>query len=124
MCIWTLLDLDGRYFWIVASESRGEPPPPQIAAKARVLAWRIADKLREADDMQYMEETLTVLMSEDAYKSAQDRARALAVVIEKIGSTVNPRYAKTIRKISDDNVRGVIARPPGHRNNAPGLMQS
>lgn len=117
-----LLELHGQYFWIMSHELRGEPPPPGIAAKVCELAIRIADKLREAGDVQHLEDILTVLMSEDAHKTARDRFNALDAVIDKVGDTVNPRYSKLIRSISDKNVRGVLSRPSGHRNNAPGLM--
>lgn len=117
-----LLDLNSHYFWIASTELHGEPPPPEMAAKARRIAMQIADKLREADDVQHLEEILTVLMSEDAYKTANDRARALNAVIDRLGETVNPRYAKIVQSISDNNVRGFIDRPSGHRNNAPALM--
>jgi len=117
-----LLDLDSRYFWIASNELRGEPPRSEIVAEVRGLAWRIADKLREADTVPHLEELLTVLMSEDAYRTANDRANALNAVTGRIGDTVNPRYAKLIRSISENNVRGIAARPSGHRNNAPGLM--
>jgi uncharacterized membrane protein YccC len=117
-----LLDLNSRYFWVASKEMHGEPAPPQIAAEAYDLAWRIADKLREADDVEHLEEILTVLMSEDAYKTASDRAKALRVLIDKMGYAVNPRYAKLIESISTNNVLGLMARPPHHRNNAPGLM--
>jgi hypothetical protein len=117
-----LLELNGYYFWVVSNEIRGEPPPPGIAARVSELAMRIADKLREADDIQHLEEVLTVLMSEDAYKTANQRAKALSSVIDRIGDTVNPRYAKQVREISDKNVAGFIDRPSGHRNNAPALM--
>ena len=119
-----LLDLNGHYFWIASKELHGEPPPPEIAAKVHGLAWRIADRLREADDIQHLDEILTVLMSEDAYRTAYDRARALEAVIDRIANTVNPRYAKLIRRVSENNLRGSSARPFGHRNNAPGLMWS
>jgi hypothetical protein len=118
-----LLDLNGHYFWIASNELHGEAPPPEMAAKARSLAMQIADKLREADDVQHLQEILTVLMSEDAYKTANDRARALNAVIDSLGETVNPRYAKIVRNISEDNVRGFVDRPAGHRNNAPALMR-
>ena len=95
-----LLELNGHYFWIASNELHGEAAPPEIAAKVRALAWRIADKLREADDVQHLEQILTVLMNEDAYKTANDRANALDAVINAIGDTVNPRYAKLIRSIS------------------------
>ena len=88
----------------------------------RDLAWRIADKLREADDVQHLDEILTVLMSEDAYKTANDRAKVLNTVIDRIGSTLNPRYAKVIEGISADNLLGLAGRQSGHRNNAQGLM--
>lgn len=114
-----LLDLHGHYFWIASNEMRGEPPPPEIASKA----LQIADKLREADDVPHLQEILTVLMSEDAHKTATDRARALDAVIDSLGETVNPRYAKIVRQISDENVRGFLDRSSEHRNNAPGLMR-
>jgi hypothetical protein len=117
-----MLELHGQYFWIMSHELRGEPPPPGIAAKVCELALRIADKLREADDVKHLEDILTVLMSEDAHKTARDRFDALDAVIDTISETVNPRYSKLIRSISDNNVRGLLARPPDHRNNAPGLM--
>jgi hypothetical protein len=117
-----LLDLDSHYFWVASNELNGEPPPPEMVAKVRGLTWRIADKLREADDFQHLEEVLTVLMSEDAHKTANDRANALKAVLHRIGDTINPRYAKLIRRISEDNVRVFGTRPPGRHNNAPGLM--
>lgn len=95
---------------------------PKIAVRVRELAWRVADKLREADDVQHLEDILTVLMSEDAYKTANDRANALDAVIDKIGEIVNPRYATVIRTISKSNLLGFTARSSDHRNNAPGLM--
>lgn len=117
-----LMDLDSHYFWVASKEIHGEPAPPETITKVRELTWRIADKLREADDVQHLGEVLTVLMSEDAYKTANARADALRTVLDRIGDTVNPRYAKLIRRISEDNVRAFGTRPPGHRNNAPGLM--
>ena len=117
-----LLELNGQYFWIASSELRGEPAPTDAQAKAKTLAWRIADKLREIDDVEHLEEILTVLMKEDAFKTAHERALALDALIDKLGVTVNPRYAQTIRRISECNVRGLAGRLFGHRNNAPGLM--
>ncbi len=103
-----LLELNGRYFWVASKELHDEPAPAEIVAKVHDLAWRIADKLREADDVEHLEEILTVLMSEDAYKTANERAKALSAVIDKVGDTVNPRYAKLIRTISDNNVLGLF----------------
>ena len=117
-----LLDLNNRYFWVASKQLHGEPPPAEIATKVRSLAFQIADKLREADDVPYLEEILTVLMSEDAYKTANDRAKALDAVIGNIGKIVHPRYTKLIHDISEKNVRGFVARPPDHQNNAPAPM--
>jgi hypothetical protein len=72
-----LMQLSGQYFWVASHELRGQPAPPEIAARVRELAWRVADKLREADDVEHLESILTVLMSKDAYKTANDRANAL-----------------------------------------------
>jgi hypothetical protein len=117
-----MLELLGHYFWIASNELRGDTPPLGIPAKVYELAMRIKNKLREADNIQHQEEILTVLMSEDAHKTASDRLKALDAVIDRIGDTVNPRYSKLIRSIPDKNVQGLPARPSSHRNNAPGLM--
>lgn len=117
-----LLELNSEYFWIASDELHGQHPRPELAAKACKLAMQITDELREADDVQHLEEILTVLMAEDAYKTANDRAKALNTVIDKLGDAVNPRYAKIVRRISDNNVHGFINRPSGHSNNAPVLM--
>src|SRR4051794_28353682 len=72
-----LLNIHGQYFWVASQELCGEPPSPEIATKTRELAWRIADKLRKTDRIPHLQDILTVLMSEDAYKSANDRAKAM-----------------------------------------------
>ena len=115
-----LLELDGQYFWIASGDLHGKQPDPEIAARVRGLAWRIADKLREADDVPHLEELLTVLMSIDAYKTAADRAQALTAAAEKLGETVNPRYKRVIRRVSETNLAAMAA---GHSINAPGLLR-
>lgn len=117
-----LLELHGFYFWITSAELRGEPPPAEVPPKVCKIAMQIAEKLREADDVEHLEEILIVLMREDAYKTAADRANALNAVIDRMGNALTPRYAEIVRRISDDNVQGLLGRPPGHRNNAPALM--
>jgi hypothetical protein len=117
-----LSDLDSRYFWVVSNELNGQPNPPEIATEVRSLAFQIADKLREADDIPHLEDILTVLMDEDAYATASDRANALSTVIDSIAKTVSPSYTRVIQGISAKNLRGFLKRPPDHRNNAPGLM--
>jgi hypothetical protein len=117
-----LLELHGFYFWITSAELRGEVPPDSVPVRARQIAMQIADKLREADDVEHLEEILTVLMAEDAFETANKRSEALDAVIDKLGNKVNPHYAEVVRRISDENVRGVLSRPAGHRNNAPALM--
>jgi hypothetical protein len=77
---------------------RGEPPPPEMASKVCRLAMQIADKLREADDIPHLQEILTVLMSEDAYKTAVDRARALNAVIDSLGETVTHVMRRSFRR--------------------------
>lgn len=117
-----LLDLNGRYFWIASREMHGESWPPEIVAKVHDLAWRILDKLREVSDVPYLEEIVTVLTSEDSYRTANDRAKALNAVIDKVGEAVNPQYTKVVKGISDRNVLGFVGRPPQHQNNAPALL--
>jgi hypothetical protein len=114
-----LLDLNADYFWWASAEFRGEPVPPEIKAKCRDHAWRIADLLRSADDSVLVEETLDVLQSTDAYPTAQARHDAMGALIDRMGKVVNPTYAKKVREISDRNVRSYAA---GNTSSAPALF--
>lgn len=117
-----LLELHGLYFWVASNELHGKQVERELASRIQRLAFRIADTMREADELKHLEQVLNVLMNEDAYRSANERARALDDLIGKIGNDVNPRYAAAIRRISEKNVLGTQSRPFDHQNNAPGLI--
>lgn len=101
---------------------RDETWPHEVEVKVKNLAWQIADDLREADDVPHLDEIITILMKEDAYATANDRAIALDDLISRLGDKVNPRYMRAIREASSANLHGFLNRPPGHRNNSPGNM--
>ena len=117
-----LLDLNGSYFWIASNELHGIAPSPEVEKKVRDLAWRIADALRKCDEIPYMDEIIRILMNESAYASANDRAKALDMLLEKLGAVVNPRYMKAIGAASVSNLLGSVDRPLDSRPNAPGNM--
>ena len=117
-----LLDLNARYWWVATKEFHHESVPPEIRAKVRDLAFRIADKLRESDDVKHLDDILKVLMNEQAYRSAADRAKAIEALLDVMGKTVNPRYAKSIQAASNANLQHLAERPLGYSNNAPGNL--
>ncbi len=117
-----LLELNSHYFWVASNELHGEPPPPEIEKKVHDLAWRIADALRECDDVPHLEEIVTILMEEDAYPSANERAKALDQLLDKLGDAANPKYMHAIRAASSSNLMGFLKRPPGQSKNSPANM--
>lgn len=84
----------------------------------RKTAWRISDKLRSLDEVEHLDEILTLLFS-TTILTANERINRLDALLESYGNLVNPKYAKSMKKISADNVltqaqRGTM------KNNAPG----
>ena len=112
-----LMDLDAAYFWYVSYELRGEPVPPKVREQCYELATQLIDKLRAIDDDAQVEDALDVLFRIDYANTADDRSAKLAALIERMGQTVNPRYAKKMRQISAANVKAMAA---GAVSNAPG----
>lgn len=113
-----LLELNQWYFWIATAELHGEHPDKEILAKCREISGRLADKLRAFDDVERIEEILTILFS-SSIATANERARRLDRLLHQYGALINPKYARAIRKISDENVlsQGFGKQPT---NNAPG----
>jgi len=111
-----LMGLNSIYFWVASAEIRGEAPPPEQKERALKVAWLIADKLRETENIEYLEDTLEILFG-SKYKSANDRANALNKIIDRYALLVNPRYAKIIKRISQENIMALAA---GQKSNAPG----
>jgi len=111
-----LMDLYGTYFWFTTAELHRKRVPDDIRRKCRDLSWQIADLLRAADDVEDLEDVLDVLMG-PGFPTATERYNAMSTLIDRIGSRVNPRYAKKIREISDANIRRLGS---GGESNAPG----
>jgi hypothetical protein len=111
-----LMELQGLYFWFTTAEMHSELVQPDTRLKCRSLAWQIADLLRAADEMEFLEEILDVTLGEN-FATARDRYDAMSKVIDHLGQRVNPRYAKKIREISAANFSILVS---GRRSNAPG----
>jgi hypothetical protein len=100
---------------------RNEEPNGDTLAGCRELTWKLADKLRAFDSVEYLEEILTVLFS-SSIQSANDRANRLNVHIDKYGALVNPTYASFISRISRENIIQMSSQKKS-KNNAPGLWR-
>jgi hypothetical protein len=111
-----LMELYGSYFWFSAAEMRKEPVPDEIRQKCRDLAWQIADLLRSADEVDFLEDILDVTLG-PRYATAKERYEAMGQLLERLGRRVNPRYVRKIREISEANIMAFGA---GGRSNAPG----
>ena len=113
-----LLELHQQYFWIASAEATGAEAPEGTREACRKTAWRIADKLRSFDQVEHLDEILTLLFS-TSILTANDRANRLEALLESYGDLVNPKYAKSMKKISSDNVLGQAKRGT-MKTNAPG----
>lgn len=113
-----LLELHQQYFWIASAEATGTEPPEGMREACRKTAWTIADKLRSFDQVEYLDEILTLLFS-TSILTANERANRLDALLESYGYLANPRFAKSIKKISSDNVLDQAQRGT-MKNNAPG----
>ncbi|POA21565.1 hypothetical protein C1886_04640 [Pseudomonas sp. FW300-N1A1] len=116
-----LLELSQQYFWVASSELNGSEPPEDMLSACRKTAWLLADKLRSFDDIEHLEETLTILFS-SSIPTANERAKRLDDLLESYGRLVNPSYAKAIKKISQDNLIGQMQRG-SLKTNAPGAWR-
>lgn len=113
-----LVDLKNWYFWITTAELHGEEPKPEVLKTCRQLAYQLNDKLRSFDEVEQMEEVLAVLFSE-AIPTARERAERLDKLLDRYGRLLHPRYAKTILRISHENIlRHGAGKIPS--SNAPG----
>jgi hypothetical protein len=111
-----LLDLHGMYFWFTTAEMHRKPVSDEVRRKCRDLSWQIADMLRAADEVEYLDDILEVLLG-PGFKTAGERYRAMSDVLDRLGKRVNPRYARRIREISSANM---LALGQGADSNAPG----
>ena len=114
-----LMELNTQYFWVASSELNGRDPPEEAIRACREVSWKIADRLRTFDRVEFVDEILEVIFSA-VVPTANDRARKLDALLEKYGRIVNPKYAKHIAEISHKNI---ISLGAGEKINsyAPGL---
>lgn len=116
-----LLELSQQYFWVASSELNDRDPSEEMLAACRKTAWQLADKLRSFDDVEQLEEILTILFS-SSIPTANDRARRLDSLLESYGHLVNPAYSEAIKKISAENLIGQMQRG-SLKTNAPGAWR-
>jgi len=88
-----LLDISASYFWISSAEVRNVEPYPDTLKRINDLTWKTCDKLREVDDIEFLDEILDILFSEK-FKSAFERTEAFYILIEKLQKVVNPKLTK------------------------------
>ncbi|MNP01235.1 hypothetical protein D3C76_930400 [compost metagenome] len=113
-----LLELHQQYFWVASAETRGDEPPHEMLDACRKTAWTIADKLRSFDQVEHLDEILTILFS-SSISTGTERAKRLDALLDRYGELVNPTYAQAMKKISRDNLMGQAQRRT-MKNNAPG----
>jgi hypothetical protein len=113
-----LIELLGMYFWFTSAEVHRDPVPDEIRRKCRDLSWQIADLLRAADEVEYVEEILDVLMN-PGFQTARERYDAMSKLLDRLGNRVNPRFAKKMRAIGEANLKTLAS---GGSSNAPGRL--
>lgn len=116
-----LLELNQQYFWVASAEANGDEPSREMLDACRTTSWTLADKLREFDDVEHLDEILTILFS-SSIATANERAKRLEALLDSYGQIANPKYAKAIKKISQDNLLGQAKRG-SLKTNAPGAMR-
>ena len=113
-----LMELNQHYFWVASADMRGEKPPKEALTACRKVTWKLADKLRTFDSVEHLDEILTVLFS-SSIQSANERANRIGKLIDSYGQLVNPSYARSINRISNENIL-ILGSGKIPKNNAPG----
>jgi hypothetical protein len=116
-----LLELSQQYFWVASAELNDLDPPEEMLISCRKTAWQLADKLRSFDDVEHLEEVLTILFS-SSIPTANERARRLDKLLDIYGQLVNPAYSRAIKKVSEGNLIGQAQRG-SLKTNAPGAWR-
>ena len=108
-----LLDLQAEYFWFTTCELHNDQVSGEVRKRAHNLSWQIADMLREADAVEFLDDTLDILFS-NKFATARERYDALSSLTDRLGLIVNPKYFKKIKALSAGNVAiGKSANAPG-----------
>jgi hypothetical protein len=113
-----LMDLNSAYFWIATAELHNEELPRNQKERVFSYAWEIADKLRANDNIECLEETLQILFG-SRFPTANERANALSALLDKFSKSANPKYAKIIKTMGEENIRSIASGSQAHKN-APG----
>lgn len=117
-----MLDLSGQYFWVASLEIHQNEIDGSRKSKICSLAWEISDLVRKEDNVQFADQILRVLMSNE-YSSATDRHRKMDALLEKLGKVVNPKFQKISKELSEANLLriGYGDRSPT-QSTTPGFM--
>ena len=113
-----LMDVYADYFWFSSAEVRNQKLQSEIRERCRSRSWEIVDMLRAADDMEYLNEILDVLMGHE-FTTALDRYEAIGALLNKLGKLVNPKYQQKMSEISKGNIKLLSS---GSKSNAPGSI--
>lgn len=112
-----LMDIYNAYFWWFSAELRKEPVPQRVRQNVNDLSWQLSDLLRSADEVDFLEDALEIIMG-PSYESSEARYHAMSELVDRVGAQVNPRFAKKMKEIGEAN-RALF--PTGRRSNAPGM---
>lgn len=95
-----LMDVHGLYFWVVSAEANGQKVKPEIGNRIWERSWKLADLLRESDDVPEVGDLLDLVHS-GSYSSAAERYQAMGKMLSELGKKVNPNYLKRLGRVSD-----------------------
>jgi len=115
-----LLDVKSLYFWITSAEMHNEEVDNDLWRRLFELSWKVLEKLREYDKIEFLGEIIDVLLN-DNYKSAADRDKAMEILTGKLGVLVNPKYAEEISRVSTAKQQQFIQNIGN--SNAPGAVR-
>lgn len=115
-----LMELQAQYFWVLSAEARQESPSLEVKTKIKLLAWQIADLLREADKIEHLPQILNVLFGTN-FETASSRHDAIEKLLSEMGHSVNPNYATVVKQLSTASVRH-FAKGSDRHSHTPGFM--
>jgi len=113
-----LMDINSYYFWVTSAEFTGNKVDPHINKLIHDIALKTSDKLRQVDDIEYLDEILEILFSEK-FNSATERYDKMENLLEKLHSLISPRFIKKIKEISKENLL-LMPTKSWDKLNAPG----
>lgn len=103
-----LLDLYGRHQSIVTAEFHNELAPIERRRGYDRMRWLISDELRKAE-LPELEEIMLALHGD--FRTESQRAEALNVVTDKLGTRINQKYVDVARKLGEMNESSMLNDP-------------